>query len=433
MMYRVKLKRVLQGESCSWIRLSAYALLGWVIASIGLQLYFNPSSRSWLDPQYWTALKKVGESMRLAEANYYDSNKSSFEKLSKLAISGMTQSLDRHSAYYDTSEFNHFEENMHMRYAGIGIKIRSSKQGILITKIFKNSPAQEVGLLAGDQILEADNHLLEGMNIDEVGEIIRGEPDTLVSLKIRGLDGRDRLCSVLRKKIEMSSVDNWWVDENKTAYLKISQFTHRTQIEVEDVLQSIQALGARCLILDLRDNGGGLLDSAVEVAGNFLSPEKTVVSLSGRSPDKNRIYKPSSVRDPLGIPLVVLINQGSASGAELLAGALSKHGRAKLVGETSYGKGSVQSIYQMSDDSGLRLTTAKYYLPDDSTIHEKGIDPDYLVECSDEDAAKLSTQNDLLRTLDKNQAESLLGFALLADQQLHKAIEVVRGSLIREN
>ena len=253
-----------------------------------------------------------------------------------------------------------------------------------------------------------------------------------MSLKIRGLDGRDRLCAVLRKKIELSSVDNWWVDENKTAYLKVSQFTQRTQIEVEEALQSIQALGARCLILDLRDNGGGLLDSAVEVAGYFLNAGETVVSLKGRRPDKNRIYKPSSVRDPLGLPMVVLINQGSASGAELLAGALSKHGRAKLVGETSYGKGSVQSIYQMSDDSGLRLTTAKYYLPDDSTIHEKGIDPDYLVECSLEDAAKLSTQNDLLRTLDKNQAESLLGFALLADQQLHKAIEVVRGSLIRK-
>ena len=112
--------------------------------------------------------------------------------------------------------------------------------------------------------------------------------------------------------------------------------------------------------------------------------------------------------------------------------ALSKHGRAKLVGETSYGKGSFNPFTRCPDDSGLRLTTAKYYLPDDSTIHEKGIDPDYLVECSLEDAAKLSTQNDLLRTLDKNQTESLLGFALLADQQLHKAIEVVRGSLIRE-
>ena len=139
---------------------------------------------------------------------------------------------------------------MHMRYAGIGIKIRSGKQGILITRVFKNSPAKEVGLLAGDHILEADNHLLAGINIDEVGEIIRGEPDTLVSLKIRGLDGRDRLCAVLRKKIELSSVDNWWVDENKTAYLKVSQFTQRTQIEVEEALQSIQALGARCLILD---------------------------------------------------------------------------------------------------------------------------------------------------------------------------------------
>ena len=230
--YRVKLKRVLQGESCSWIRLSAYALLGWVIASIGLQLYFNPSSRSWLDPQYWTALKKVGESMRLAEANYYDSNKSSFEKLSKLAISGMTQSLDRHSAYYDSSEFHHFEENMHMRYAGIGIKIRSGEQGILITRVFKNSPAKEVGLLAGDHILEADNHLLTGKNIDEAGEIIRGEPDTLVSLKIR--DWRqNRLCTVSERKL-LSSVDNWWVDENKTAYLKFPGW--RTQIEVEEAL-----------------------------------------------------------------------------------------------------------------------------------------------------------------------------------------------------
>ena len=114
-------------------------------------------------------------------------------------------------------------------------------------------------------------------------------------------------------------MDNWWVDENKTAYLKVSQFTQRTQIEVEEALQSIQALGARCLILDLRDNGGGLLDSAVEVAGYFLNAGETVVSLKGRRPDKNRIYKPSSVRDPLVLPMVVLINQGSASSSAPLA------------------------------------------------------------------------------------------------------------------
>jgi carboxyl-terminal processing protease len=422
----VRLKRVLQGESCAWVRLSAFALLGWLIASVGMSLYFEPASRSLLNPRYWLALIKVGETLRVAEAHYYDDNRSGFSNLSQLAISGMAHSLDRHSAYYNPSQYYHFQQGMNMMYAGIGVKIRKSEQGVLITRVFPGSPAATGGLSVGDQIIEAEKTSLAALKVSEVGAIIRGLPQSSVDLKVLAMDQSIRTCLVTRKNIEMSSVEDWWVDENRTGYLHLSQFTHRTQAEVEDALQSIQARGASSLILDLRGNGGGLLDAAVEVAGYFLPAGQTVVSLRGRSSEEHREYKTDSVIHPLEIPMIVLINKGSASGAELLAGALSKLGRAELVGETSFGKGSVQTVFPMSDQTGLRLTTAKYYLPDNSTIDEKGLDPDHIVPCSAEDAVKLSEQKDLLRVLDANQTEALLGFSLVEDLQLAFAMERVR-------
>jgi len=422
----VKLKRVLQGESWAWVRLSAFALLGWLIASAAMSLYLDPASRSLFNPGYWLALVKVGESLRLAEAHYYDTNRSGFKNLSQLAISGMAHSLDRHSAYYDASQYHHFQQGMNMMYAGIGVKIRKSEQGVLITRVFPGSPAAVGGLSVGDQIIEAEKTSLAGLSVSEVGEIIRGAPQSTVDLKVLAMDQSIRTCQVTRENIEMSSVEDWWVDENRTGYLHLSQFTHRTQAEVKDALQSIQAHGASSLILDLRDNGGGLLDAAVEVAGYFLPAGQTVVSLRGRSLEEHREYKTDAVIPPLEIPMIVLINKGSASGAELLAGALSKLGRTELVGETSFGKGSVQTVFPLSNETGLRLTTAKYYLPDNSTIDEKGLDPDHAVPCSAEDAVKLSEQKDLLRVLDAKQTEVLLGFPLVEDRQLTFAMERVR-------
>jgi carboxyl-terminal processing protease len=180
------------------------------------------------------------------------------------------------------------------------------------------------------------------------------------------------------------------------------------------------------LILDLRDNSGGLLSSAIEVASFFLPKEQLVVELKGRELDKFRSFRTTSVSPRIKLPMVVLINEASASASEIVAGALSILGRAKTIGEKSYGKGSVQTVFKLSDQSGLRLTTAMYYLPDGSTIHEQGIDPEFHVECSDENETKLRIQRNLnQQVLEEYNFNELFGFNPIQDLQLREARRVL--------
>lgn len=421
----MKLKQVLL---IPWARQVFFLCVGAVIGGLAVKIYLDPPSRAWLRGDYWSSLERVGEVFRLIESKHYDQNISQFDKLADNAIYGLVDSLDRHSSYFKPNEFSHFNNSMDMRYVGIGIKIRSVSEGGVVTKIFESSPASLAQLEVGDRITRVDDHSVVGLSVAEIGNLIRGKTGSEVSLHVIGLSGVERKNKVKRGSIIMPSVEEVWVDQNKTGYMRISQFSRTTEWEVESALEVMQANGMRRIILDLRNNGGGLLDSAVNVAGFFLPQKEVIVRVNGRSKEELRELFSPRKDPPVEIPMVVLFNEKSASGSELLAGALGQLGGAILVGETSFGKSSVQTIFTLSGGGGVRLTTSTYSLPNGTELSEIGLAPDVQVPCDDNEERKLILQRDIGVALDEKTYQKLFGFSRIPDRQLNRAKEIIMES-----
>lgn len=387
-----------------------------------LVLWNNPVFKGYFSMGYWKAVGKFGESLRIAHARYVDANKSSYEKLTDSALEGMASSLDRYSGYFPPSEHKEFKDETKLRYYGIGIVIRKIEKGILVTRVFPGGSAFEEGVLPGEFIARVENQTVDGWSVREVSRRIKGEEGTDVRIGIKGTEGEEREVEVTRRRIELSSVEDAVADENGTGYVRIQQFTERTGKELSKSLEELKKKGLKRLIIDLRDNSGGLLDAAIDVAEQFLEEGELVVSVRERDGSEERTFFSKPETSPIRCPLVILINEGSASASEIVAGALSVSGRAKLVGEKSFGKGSVQVVFSLGDDSGLKLTTAMYFLPDGSTIHENGLQPDVLVECSEEDEAKLRDQRHQDAFKNPRAFEELFGFAPVRDRQYLSAV-----------
>ena len=418
----MKLKRVVKWKfSLKQVLLFVFSgLLGFALAMI----FVNPTFKSFFDFDYWKAMSRFDESLRLTHARHVDEDKSSFDALAEQAITGMVKSLDRHSSYFSPAEYQAFQEDVYKRYVGIGVMLRKVDKGILMTKIFPSGPAEEAGLKAGEFILEVEGESLQGWELDQVSSKIKGKRKTFVNLKILSHEGEERKVRVRRDEIEVSSIAEASVDENGTGYLRVMQFTDRTGKEVRTALFKLEENGMKRLVLDLRDNLGGLLTEAVEVANLFLDKGMLVVSVKGRDNDSRREER-TQEHQIFSVPLVILLNEKSASASEIVAGALSVHGRAELVGEKSYGKGSVQMTFSLSDESGLKLTTAMYYLPDGTTIHEQGIEPDYFVPCSENNETKLGVQRYGSRDLNETEFFELFGFTPIPDLQKLKAMDIL--------
>jgi carboxyl-terminal processing protease len=389
-------------------------------------IFLNPGLSSLLEPDYRRAMSRFGESLRLAHAKYVDENQSDFSGLADRAIDGMVSGLDRHSSYYPPLEYKAFQDDTHRRYLGVGVMIRKVDKGVFLTKVFPGGPAEKAGLKVGEFILEVNGESVKGWKLDEVSAEVKGEKGTFVDLLLLAYDGKERTVRVRRDEIEISSVEDASVDEDGTGYLHLIQFTERTAQEVEEALNELRNQGMERLILDLRDNSGGLLSAAIEVADIFLEKDRLIVSVKGREGANSRDFR-STTSQLIVEPLVILLNEGSASASEIVAGAFSVLGRARLVGEQSYGKGSVQTIFPLGDGSGLRLTTAMYFLPDGSTIHEQGIEPDVLVPCSEANETKLRTQRYGDPSLTSREFEELFGFARIPDLQKSKALDLLTG------
>jgi carboxyl-terminal processing protease len=418
----VKLKRVVKWKvSLKQVLLFVISgLLGFVLAMI----FVNPTFKSFFDFDYWKAMSRFDESLRLTHARYVDEDKVSFDVLAEQAIVGIVKSLDRHSSYFPPAEYQAFQEDLYQKYVGIGVKIRKVDKGVLLTRVFPSGPAEEAGLEAGEFILEVEGEPLEGMELDQVSSKIKGKRKTSVNLKILSRDGEGRNVRVRRDEIKVSCIEEASVDENGTGYLRVEQFTKRTGKEVKTALFKLEEEGMKRLVLDLRDNLGGLLTEAVEVANLFLDKGMLVVTVKGRDKDSQREER-TTEHQIFSVPLVILLNEKSASASEIVAGALSVHGRAELVGEKSYGKGSVQMPFLLSDESGLKLTTAMYYLPDGTTIHEQGIEPDHFVPCSEDNETKLRVQRYGSRDLNETEFFELFDFTPIPDIQKLKAMDIL--------
>ena len=301
------------------------------------------------------------------------------ETLQDGLIHGLVEALgDKYSVYYNAEEYEDFMVSNTGSYAGIGAGLSqdSSTNVVTITKVYEGTPAEEAGLLAGDQILYADDVEATTVELSDLVSHIRGEEGTTVTLKIyRSSTDETFTVDVERKNIVLPSIEYNMMDEN-VGYIQITQFQTDTDEQFELALNDLEQQGMEKLIVDLRDNPGGLLDSVVNILDVIL-PKGTVVYTEDKYGNQTTY---SSDANCIDYPMAVLINGNSASASEIFAGAIKDYEYGTLIGTTSFGKGIVQSIFQLSDSDGLKITTANYYTPNGNFIHGVGIDPDIELE-----------------------------------------------------
>ncbi|WP_297722578.1 S41 family peptidase [Limnohabitans sp. Rim8] len=323
------------------------------------------------------------------------------KKLITEAISGMVASLDPHSQYFDKKSFKEFSEGTSGKFVGVGIEISQEDGLVKVVSPIEGSPADRAGLKTNDLITKIDDTFVKGLSLNEAVKRMRGEPNTKVLLMIfRKEENRTFPVTIVREEIKTQSVKAK-VIEPGFGWIRVSQFQERT---VEDFSRKLEEMykqdpQIKGLVLDLRNDPGGLLDAAVALSAAFLPENVTVVSTNGQLDESKFIYKASpqfwrrnASNDPIArltqatqgafkkVPLVVLVNEGSASASEIVAGALQDHKRATLMGSQTFGKGSVQTVRQLGPDTALKITTARYYTPNGRSIQAKGIVPDVMVD-----------------------------------------------------
>ncbi|MDR2324651.1 MAG: S41 family peptidase [Acidovorax sp.] len=368
------------------------------------------------------------------------------KKLITDAISGMVSSLDPHSQYFDKKAFKEFREGTSGRFVGVGIEITQEDGLIKIVSPIEGSPADRAGLKTNDLITKIDDAAVKGLSLNDAVKRMRGEPNTKVTLTVlRKDESRSFPVTITREEIKTQSVKGKLVEPGY-GWIRLSQFQEHT---VDDFVRKVEELykqdpGLKGLVLDLRNDPGGLLDAAVAISAAFLPQGVTVVSTNGQLPESKATFKANpefytrrGQGDPLQrlpaalkkVPMVVLVNEGSASASEIVAGALQDHHRATIMGGQTFGKGSVQTVRPLGPDTGLKLTTARYYTPSGKSIQAKGIVPDVMLdETANGDlyAALRMREADLEKHLSSGQGDEV------KDEAREKAREEARKRLEEE-
>lgn len=295
------------------------------------------------------------------------------EQLLELALTGLLLKLDPYSEYLDEDATQALEEATSGSYVGIGIEIEPAGHHIIVVTPLDDSPADKAGIKAGDLITHINNRHVKGLDRAEISRLISGPEGSHLSLRILR-KGNEHTYTIQRQRIELHSVRSE-LKQDDIGYIRISQFQENTAKDLLQQMQDLRQQGAKAWLLDLRNNPGGLIDSGVAVADAFLT-KGTIVTTQGRQEYNNFIYTADELDPSAKLPTLVMINRGSASAAEIVAAALQDNGRAKLIGEQSFGKGSVQSLIALDDKRSIKLTTAYYYTPKGNNLNDKGISPD---------------------------------------------------------
>jgi len=289
-----------------------------------------------------------------------------YEKATQAAIQGMLFTLDPHSVYFSTAEFRKLKEDQASSFYGIGVQIQRHDDGVYVQSVVEGTPASRAGLRFGDRIVEVDGKDARDWSSDEVSKNVRGVRGEAVKLKVERA-GEEAAVNVkiVRDSVPLPSIRNVFMLNSTTGYVGlVGGFQHTTDDELREAIASLKKDGGmRQMVLDLRNNPGGLLDQAIDVSSEFLPRDQVIVSVKGRSEYHDPAIYKSNGSEPEELPLVVLINRNTASASEIVAGAIQDHGRGLVVGETSFGKGLVQHVFQLPFNTGLTLTTARYYTP----------------------------------------------------------------------
>src|SRR3984893_15147534 len=400
-------------------------LLGSVLPNLRAE---NPQAANGEEDNGYSQISIFAKAVQLIRQDYVDGNKTSYRDLITAAMKGMLASLDPHSQFMDPDDFRDMQDDTRSRFNGLGIEV-SIKNGLpTVVTAMEDTPAAKAGILSGDQILKINGTSTERMELQDAVNVLRGPPGHKVTLTLlRPLTKEIKEYTLERAEIKVQSVkgarllDAELTGPFKIGYVRLIQFNEPTADELGKTLDELQKQGMQALILDLRNNPGGLLNSAVDVCAQFLPPNTRVVSTQQRD------YTASgATKERPHFPVALLVNEGSASGAEIVSGALKDLHRAILVGETTFGKGSVQNVLQLPDGSALRFTTAKYYTPSKQVIHGNGVTPNIRVPMSAEQERALfvSRSGEALKPQEEKE------LIKSKDPQMLRAIDALKGVMI---
>jgi len=360
------------------------------------------------------------------------------------ALKGMLSSLDPYSQFMDPDTYNEMKVETEGRFGGIGIEITIRDNLLTIIAPLDDTPADKVGLKAGDKIVKIDGEITRDLTLIDAVKRLRGKPGTDVDVMVLREEEKKLLdFTITRSIIRIKSIKKSEIIEPGIGYIRLSEFQEKTGMDMEKSLVELEGKGMKGLILDLRNNPGGLLNAAVDVSGEFLEKGKTIVSTKGRLEDQSLLFKSKNKGKHLDYPIVVLINGGSASASEIVTGAIQDNKRGIVMGTKSFGKGSVQTVMPLPDGSALRLTTSKYFTPAGRSIHGKGIMPDIVVEYKEapkKEEKDKGNQADIFNQLSKKDKGVKKGKVEVKekekkqyDNQVQSAADVLKGIIIIYN
>jgi len=406
--------------------------------AVGAGIYLSSSHTASSKDSPAPSIDLFGDVLQKIRSSYVDPTNLTYHTLVYSAIKGMVNTLDPHSEFLDPQDYRRLQDDTQGEFGGLGLVVSMKDGYVTIVAPMEDSPGFRAGILTGDRIIRVDGKPVEKATpLGEVVRQLRGEPGTQVTVTIQRPSANEEKTFTLKRAIiqmdmvkDINGKKEFPLDENKIGYVRINEFGDRTGDELEAALRKLKAQGMKALILDLRWNPGGLLDQAVEVSQKFLPRGQLIVSTEGRDPRENSVRHAEGHGDELnGEYIVVLVNLGSASAAEIVTGCLQDLHRAIVVGQNTFGKGSVQSIFPLDDGSALKLTVAKYYTPSHKVIHEHGILPDIVVPMTDEEEGALLMKRAPggIDTLDET---NRVRVAMIHDIQLERAQDLLKSLLL---
>jgi carboxyl-terminal processing protease len=399
--------------------LNRFKVFGVALITFALGFIVGFASQGRQSEDEYKYLRMFTDVLRIIKENYVEPV--STKDLIYGALNGMTKSLDPFSSFFTPKQYESFRQETEGEFGGVGIEIGMEKGRPVVISPIEGTPAFRAGIKPGDVILEIDGEDTSNMSLIDVVQRIRGKVGTKVQLTIyrKGMEKPMKI-ELERALIKIESVK--WTTLGDVGYIKLSQFNDNVSVQVEKALKELTSQRVKGIILDLRNDPGGLLSEAVNVASLFLPEGKLVVYTRGRNGETQKYFARRKPVVPDDLPVIVLINKGSASASEIVAGALQDYKRAIIVGEKSFGKASVQNIIPLEDGSALKLTVAYYYTPLGRLIHHKGIVPDVQVAMDEKQEEALQ------EAIRQKKLEGKNGLILLPekDPQLSKAIELIR-------